>query len=124
MALAAHAQGQQAGDALLHEQAVARRGQAGIEHHVRGAHARVAGERHFAPRAEDAQPVARLRRGGRKHEGRLGQPGPARDRLHRGGVQAFGVEHHGEGVAGTGPVGEDIELEIAARGHGGWGPVV
>jgi hypothetical protein len=37
--------------------------------------------------------------------------------LHRGGVQAFGVEHDRELIAGEGAVGEDVEDAVAA-GHG------
>ena len=91
----------------------------GLEHRVRGADAGMAGERHFAARAEDADAVARLGRRGRKHEGGFGQPRPARDGLHRGVVQAVGVEHHRQRIAGAGTIGEHIELQVAAGGHAG-----
>jgi len=117
-AFAYHPQRQQSGDALLQQQAVARRGQAGLEHGMRGAHARVPGERHLAARAEDPQPVAGAARHRRQHEGRFGQPCPARDRLHGVVPQAFGVQHHRQWIAGAGAIGEDVELQVAAAcGH-------
>src|SRR5690606_20485985 len=105
------------------QQAGARLRQARLEHGVRGADAGMAGEGHLALRAEHAQAVTGLGRGSREHEGRFRQPRPARDRLHGGVVQAFGVEYHGQGVAGTGAVGEDVNGHEVSRAHAGlrWG---
>ena len=79
--------------------AIVRRDAAGFEQRVRGADARMAGERQFAARREDAHAIvgAGLRR--RQHERRFGQIRPGRDALHVGIGQAFGVENHGERVA-------------------------
>ena len=117
-AFALHPQWQVASHALLHQQAVPRRGQAGIEHGMRGADAGVAGKRHLAARAEDAQAIAGVRIGGRQHEGGFRQSRPVRDRLHGVVVESLRIQDHGEGVAGTGAVGEDIELDVGS-GHGG-----
>jgi hypothetical protein len=51
---------------------------------------------------------------GRDEDG-LRQVELGRDRLHAGVVEAFGIEHHGERVAGERPVGEDVEDGVAAR---------
>src|SRR5690606_31202699 len=114
---AAHAQRQQAGHAFLHQMPVDGLREAGLEHGVRGADAGMAGEGHLALRTEHAQCVAGIGRGRREHERGLGQPRPARDRLHGGIVQAFGVQDHGQWIAHPGAVGEDIELQVAS-GHG------
>ena len=98
---------------------VARRRQSGLERGVRAADAGVAGERHLAARAEDADADSWRRPTSPGREGGLRQPRPARDGLHGRVVQAFGVEHHGQRIAGAGAVGEDVELQVAARGHGG-----
>src|SRR5690606_36456020 len=62
-----------------------------------------------------------VRVGRRKHEGGLGQPRPARDRLHGRVVESFGIEHHAEWVAGAGAIGEDVELQVTALRHMGAG---
>ena len=109
-AFALDADRQQADGAFLHQQAVARRRQAGVEHGVGAADAGMAGEGHFPARAEDAQPVAGLRRRRRQHEGGFRQAGPAGDGLHRGFVERAGVEHHGQRIAVARPGGENVEL--------------
>ena len=120
-AVALHAQRKMAGDPGLHQQAVARHRQAGLQHGVRRAHAGMPGERHLAARAEDADAVTGVRVGRRKHEGGLGQPRPARDRLHGRVVESFGIEHHAEWIAGAGAIGEDVELQVTALRHVGAG---
>mgnify|MGYP000644419163 CR=1 FL=1 len=76
----------------------------------------VAGEGQFHLRGEDADTVVGtgFRR---QEEHRLGQVQPGGDGLHGGIVQAIGVEHHGQRVAGTGARGEDVQLQEAAGGH-------
>ena len=92
-----------------------RRAQMGDER--RRADRRVAGERQFAPGGEDAQ-----RRGvhgiaRREHEHGLGQIELAGDRLHARVVEAVGVEHDGERVAGERRLGEHVEKAVGAA-HG------
>ena len=113
-----HPQGQQPGHAFLQQQARTRLGQAGLEHGVGGAHAGVASEGHLLLRAEHAEGIAGAGPGRRQHEGGFRQPGPARDGLHGRIVQSGGVEHHGQGIAGTGAVGEHIGLDEGTRNHG------
>ena len=115
-ALAAHAQRQRTGDAVLHEHAVDWRGQARLQPHAR-CRRWMAGERDLLLRAEHAQPVAGACDLRREHEGGLGQARPARNGLHAGIVQAFGIKHHGQRIAGTGARGEHIQLQETAGGH-------
>ena len=91
-----------------------------FQHGVRGADARMAGEGPLAARAEDAQAIAAALIDRRQDEGRLRQACPARDRLHVVIGQAFGVQHHGEGIAGAGAVGEDIGLHVRTQAAGGF----
>ena len=79
---------------------------------------RVAGEGQLAPRREDAQPVVGLGMGGRANEGRLGQIGPVRYRLHPSGRQVVAVEHHRHRVALEGDSGEHIDLAEGKASHG------
>ena len=80
----------------------------------RGPDRRMAGERQFARRREDAQPRPLLGIVRGQHEHGLRQVEFARDRLHGGGVEAVGVEHDGQRIAGEWLGGEDIEGEEAA----------
>jgi len=112
--------GQQPGPALLHHGA--RRDEPAAGQRPRRPDARVAGEGQLDGRGEDAQPVVRVRGGRRQHEGRLGQVELAGDRLHRRRVESFGIEHHGERVAGKRSGREHVEGDEAA-GHGAsWRP--
>ena len=76
------------------------------------------GEGQFAARGEDAQRrrihgVAR-----RDDEHRFGKIELARDLLHARVVEAVGVEHHRERVAGERRIGEDVE-RVVVSAHGG-----
>ena len=83
---------------------------------------RMAGEGQLAAGREDAQARAVPRLVGRQHEHGLGQVELAGDRLHRRGVEPFGIEHHRERVAGERPIGEHVEGDEAS-GHGAsWRP--
>ena len=79
-----------------------------------GADSGMPGEGKLGGRREDAR-LCRV--GGvlrRPHEHRLRQVELARNPLHGAGVQALGIEHHGERVAGERPVGENVENLVAA----------
>ncbi len=83
----------------------------------RRADGRMAGERQFAGGRENPQRrridgIARL-----AHEHGLGKIELARDRLHPRVVEALGVEHHGERIAGERRIGEDVEQMIGPA-HG------
>ena len=83
----------------------------------RGPDRRVAGERQFAARRENAQRrcvdrIARL-----KDEDCLRQIEFAGDRLHPRVVEPVGVEHDGERVARQRRLGEHVEQAIGAA-HG------
>ena len=84
----------------------------------RGPDRRMAGERQFARRREDAQ-AARGASGssGGKHEHRFGQIELARDRLHGGGVEPAGSSTTASGLPAKRLRGEDVEREEAAA-HG------
>ncbi len=114
---ALHPQRQQACHAFLHQQAVAWAGDPGFEHGMRGAHAGMSRERHLTARTEHADAVARFRRGRLEHEGGLWQARPARYGLHGRIVEALRIEHHCQGIAGAGALGEDVDLHEAACGH-------
>ena len=77
------------------------------------AEGRMAGERQFGRRCEDAQPVVGGRRGGRQEVGRLGQVRPGREPLHRLIVDPAGVVDHGHRVAAMRLGREDIDLREA-----------
>ena len=82
----------------------------------------MAGEGQLAAGREDAQAGAVPRLVGRQHEHGLGEVELAGDRLHRRRVEPFGIQHHGERVAGKRPIGEHVEGDEAA-GHGAsWRP--
>src|SRR5581483_3991488 len=70
---------------------------------------RVAGHRQLAIGREDADSHVAPGARGRHHEGRLGEVELARDRLHQRRVEAAGVEHDRQLVAGQRAVGEDVE---------------
>src|SRR3546814_6636262 len=91
------------------QQAVVRRCQPGFQYRMCRADAGMAGERHLVARAEDAQPVVGVGRGGGEDEGGFGQARPARDRLHGVVVETLRVVHDGKRIAGAGAVGEDVE---------------
>jgi hypothetical protein len=67
--------------------------------------------RRTAIRPPGEDPIARAvgRIGRRQYEHRFGQVEFARDRLHGGAVEAFGVMHHRQRVAGEAARREDIE---------------
>ncbi len=69
----------------------------------------MAGKRQFPRRRENAQPRAVRRRLRRQHEHRLGMIELAGDRLHRSRIEAVGVEHDRQRIAGKTPVGEHVE---------------
>ena len=84
----------------------------------RRADRRVAGEGQLPPGREDAQRGAVAGILGRADEHRLGEVELARDRLHAAIIEALGIEHHGELVAGERLAREHIE-RVEAAGHGG-----
>ena len=92
-----------------------RRAQMGDER--RRADGRMAGERQLATGGEDAQRRGVYGIARREHEYGLGQVELARDRLHPRVVEAVGVEHDGERVAGERRLGEHVEKAIGAA-HG------
>ena len=98
--------------------ALARTRETGVEHGVCAAARRVAGERDFAVRREDAQAITGRRIFGRQHERRLDQVRPPGDALHRCRAQVFGADHDPERIAAAERGGKDIELEVAERRHG------
>src|SRR5215213_7195696 len=78
---------------------------------------RMAGEGQLAAGREDAQAGAVPRLVRRQHEHGLGQVELAGNFLHRRRVKPFGIEHHGERVAGERSGREHVEGDEAA-GHG------
>jgi hypothetical protein len=66
---------------------------------------------------EDPHLIVGRRRGGRDHEGRFRQVGPARDGLHLAGLQARAVEHDSHRIAEIRHRREHINLAELAR-HG------
>ena len=117
-AAALHAHRQQAGGTLLEQTALVVGGGQAVLHRRPGrADAGVAGEGQFHLRGEDADTVVGA--GFRwQEEHRLGQVQPGGDGLHGGIVQAVGIEHDAQRVAGARARGEDIQLQIAACVHG------
>src|SRR5690606_13325495 len=91
------------------------------EHRMRGTDAGMARERHFAPRTEHADAVARGGRRRAEHETGLWQPRPAGDRLHGVVVETVGIKYDGERIARAGTIGEDVELHVAALHRSGLG---
>jgi len=88
------------------------------------AECRVTGEGQFFLHGEDADAdAARLFRGGisGEDESCFREVGFARDRLHLSGREAASVEDDGQGIAGEGAVGKNIDLdgrEFSRGGHG------
>ena len=86
----------------------------------RGSDDRVAGKRHLAATAEDAQPDIGPGALGREHERRLREVGLPRHACHRVGGQSLGIEEDRQLVAGERAIGEDVVLqEPAAIGDRG-----
>jgi hypothetical protein len=75
----------------------------------RGADGRMAGERHFPAGRENARARRAAGRFGLEHEHRFRMIELARDDLHRRVVDAVGVKHHAERIAGKAFGGEDVE---------------
>ena len=86
---------------------------------MRAADARVSGKGDFLVWREHAHPIAALRGLRRQQEGGFHQVGPARDALHRRGIQAFAVHHYAERIAAAEAGGKHIELKEAGSVHGG-----
>jgi hypothetical protein len=105
----------QAGRALLDDDALACWRAAGGKPGVAGAQRRVAGEREFLGGGEDTDAVVGILRGGRQHECGFREVGPVRDALHVLVGQTLGVEDHRDGVALVRDVGEHVNL--AERAH-------
>ena len=84
--------------------------EAGLEHRVRAAYRRMAGEGQLGARREDPQAVVRARGGRAQYEGRLREVRPGGDALHRGRVEPVAVEDDRDRVAEEGPGGEDVDL--------------
>ncbi len=95
--------------ALLHD-VLALGPAAGGQPRMTTAQGRVPRERQLAAGAEDAQCVVGLHVRRRRHEGRFRQIRPVGEALHRCGVDAAAVEHHGHRIAFQRRVGEDIDL--------------
>jgi hypothetical protein len=75
----------------------------------------MAGERQFSRRREDPE-ACRIGGSPRiEDEYGFGQVELGRDRLHGGIVEAFGVEHDGERIAGERRLGEDVERKEPPR---------
>jgi hypothetical protein len=84
----------------------------------RRADRRVAGKRQLAAGRENAQAVVGHRVAARQDEHGLRQVELARNRLHLRRVEAIGVKHHGQRIAGQTLGGENIIDRKSAR-HGG-----
>jgi hypothetical protein len=105
----------QAGAALLDDEAVTCRRAACGQPGVAGAKRRVAREREFLRGGEDPDAVVGILCGGRQHERGFRKVGPVRDALHLLAGQALGAEDHRDGVALVGKIGEHVNL--AERAH-------
>jgi hypothetical protein len=100
----------QAGRALLDDDALAGRRAASGKPGVAGAQRRVAGEREFLGGREDTDAVVGAARAWRQHERGFREVGPVRDAPHLLVGQALGVEDHRDGVALVRNVGEHVNL--------------
>mmetsp|Transcript_5523 Transcript_5523/g.13340 ORF Transcript_5523/g.13340 Transcript_5523/m.13340 type:complete len:293 (+) Transcript_5523:495-1373(+) len=105
----------QADGALLHHLAglfgIAAAGQEGMG----AAQRRVARERQFATRREDAHPIVSGRVGGRQQEGGFAEVGPAGEGGHFLVGQTGSVDNDGQRVALQRGRGEDVDLDEAAE---------
>ena len=117
LAVAFDADRQDAGAAFLLQKSVRRLRDAGLDHRMRAADRRMAGERNLATRREDAQAIARVGLRRREHERRLDEPGPCGERLHVLAAPAVGIDDDAKRIAAAGARREDVELQVTRVAH-------
>jgi hypothetical protein len=105
------------GSALLHEPAVARACESGVEHGMRAADGGMSGERDFTVGGKNAQAITGRAAFRRQHEGRFDQIRPSGDVLHFADAQIACVNDDAQRIAAARRGRKHIQLQVAESRH-------